>query len=79
MALAVPPLITPIDPIDISAASLETALLIADARPLRSVGTDASMTDIRGVMVATQTDGQHGYPGNQVCERVESVSFGADQ
>jgi hypothetical protein len=54
MALAVPPLITPIDPIDISAASLETALLIAHARPLRSVGTDASMTDIRGVMVATK-------------------------
>ena len=53
VALAAPPLIRPMDPIDISAASRETALLIADARPLCSVGTEASMTDIRGVMVAT--------------------------
>ena len=69
VALAVPALITPIDPIDISAASRETALLIADARLLRSVGADASMTDIRGVMVATEPTVQHGDAGNQVGDR----------
>src|SRR6185437_1717463 len=38
VALAAPALIRPRDPIDISAASRETALLIADPRPLCSVG-----------------------------------------
>lgn len=43
MALAVPTLIRPIDPIDISAARRETPLLMAEARPLCSVGTDHTL------------------------------------
>lgn len=62
-ALAVPTVIRPMDPIDISAASRETALLIADARPLCWVGTEASVTDVSGVTVATSPKARTVIPG----------------
>ncbi|OBH18280.1 hypothetical protein A5694_22120 [Mycolicibacter sinensis] len=51
------------DPIATSAASRETALLIADARPPYSAGTEASVTDISGVMVATRPVASTSIPG----------------
>jgi hypothetical protein len=46
------------DPLDSSTTGRETALLIADAHPLCSIGTGASVTYVSGVIVATRlTDG----------------------
>ena len=76
VALAVPTLIRPMDPIDISAASRETALLIADARPLYSVGTEASVTDVSGVIVATSPMASTVIPGTRSVTAWNPLGYG---
>jgi hypothetical protein len=79
VALDLPTLIRPMDPIDIGAAGRETALLIADAMPLCSVGTEASVIDISGVIVATRPMASTVIPGTRSGIAWNLLGFRADQ